>query len=68
MSGAEKVLIIDDEKVILLGISAIMKHAGYEVITATNGSDGLKAIRENLPDLIICDVMMPPPNGLNFEK
>ncbi len=68
MSGTEKILIIDDEKVILLGISAIMKHSGYEVTTATNGSDGLKAIRKNLPDLIICDVMMPPPNGFELRK
>ncbi|MCJ7626654.1 MAG: hypothetical protein MUO76_24445 [Anaerolineaceae bacterium] len=45
MSGTDKILIIDDEKVILLGISAIMKHAGYEVSTATNGLDDLKTIR-----------------------
>ncbi|MBI9036082.1 MAG: hybrid sensor histidine kinase/response regulator [Bacteroidales bacterium] len=62
------VLIIDDEKVILLGVSAIMRKAGFKTITANNGVEGLKKAKENTPDIIICDVMMPPPNGFELKK
>ncbi len=64
----KKVLIIDDEPALLVGLSAYMKRAGYEVVTATNGNDGLKQIRENNPDVIICDVMMPTPNGFELRQ
>ena len=63
-----KVVVIDDEKVILLGISTILKHAGYQVATALNGAEGLKLIRTTPPDLIICDVMMPPPDGFELKE
>ena len=69
MTAAQKtILIIDDEKVILLGISAVMRHEGFSVLTAGNGQDGLGLIREHHPDLIISDVTMPPPNGFELRR
>jgi two-component system, sensor histidine kinase and response regulator len=62
------ILIIDDEKVILLGVSAIMRQAGFNVFTAANGADGLTCIKENHLDLIICDINMPPPNGFELRQ
>ena len=48
MAGIDKTaLIIDDEKVILLGISAMMRHEGFSVLTASNGSEGLELIRQS---------------------
>lgn len=69
MAGISKTaLIIDDEKVILLGISAMMRHDGFTVLTASNGSEGLELIKKNQLDLIICDVNMPPPNGFELRQ
>jgi len=62
------ILIIDDEPALLLGLAAKIKRQGYTVITATDGSDGFQKAKESLPDLIISDVMMPPPNGFELRK
>jgi signal transduction histidine kinase len=62
------VLIIDDEPALLLGLAAKIKRHGYVVITAVDGSDGLQKAREHLPDLIVSDVMMPPPNGFELRQ
>ncbi|HUH97986.1 MAG TPA: response regulator [Anaerolineales bacterium] len=61
------ILIIDDEPALLLGLAARIRRQGYTVVTATDGSDGLQKARETLPDLIISDVMMPPPNGFELR-
>ena len=63
-----KILIIDDEPALLLGLSARIKRQGYETITAVDGKDGLQKAREHTPDLIISDVMMPPPNGFELRR
>lgn len=62
------ILLIDDEQRLLLGLSAVMKRAGFNVLTANNGKNGLRLAREQQPDLIVCDVMMPPPNGFELRK
>ena len=62
------ILIIDDEPALLLGLAALIRRHGYQVITATNGSEGLQKARQSPPDLIVSDVMMPPPNGFELRK
>jgi DNA-binding response OmpR family regulator len=62
------ILIVDDETNLLFGLKTIMQRAGYEIITAANGTDGLSLARERLPNLILSDVMMPPPNGFELRK
>jgi DNA-binding response OmpR family regulator len=62
------ILLIDDEPNLLLGLAAIMQRAGYLVYKAGNGSEGLRLAQEQLPDIIVSDVMMPPPNGLELRK
>lgn len=58
-----KILIIEDEHLLLTGLEKLLKIEGYEVITADNGLLGVElAIREN-PQLIICDLMMPELDG-----
>lgn len=61
-------LIIDDEEKLLFGLKAVMQSEGYRVTTGKNGEEGLRLAREVNPDLIICDVMMPPPNGFKLKK
>jgi two-component system, sensor histidine kinase and response regulator len=63
-----KVLIIDDDEKILMGLKANLKREGYSVMTASRGENGLRQAQEKHPDLIICDVMMPPPNGFELKK
>lgn len=57
------ILVIDDEPAIVDILSAILEDEGYNVLTANNGYEGLVLIAEMLPDLIMCDVMMPLLDG-----
>jgi DNA-binding response OmpR family regulator len=62
------ILIIDDEPALRLGLAAKIKRQGYEVVTASDGMDGLHKAKESQPDLILSDVMMPPPNGFELRR
>jgi DNA-binding response OmpR family regulator len=62
------ILLIDDEENLLFGLSAVMRRAGYTVLTAKDGKEGLLIAQKHLPTLIISDVMMPPPNGFDLRK
>lgn len=57
------ILVIDDEPAIVDILSSILEDEGYDVLTAHNGREGLVRIAETLPDLIVCDVMMPLLDG-----
>jgi DNA-binding response OmpR family regulator len=58
-----KVLIIEDEAQITRLIELELKYEGYNVVTATDGLEGLKAIRESEPDLVLLDCMLPNLSG-----
>ena len=60
---ASLILVIDDDEKITSLIRRSLAFEGYSVITATNGSDGLKQLLSHEPELIILDVMMPLLNG-----
>lgn len=62
------ILIIDDEPALRLGLAAKIKRQGYEVFTACDGRDGWQKAKECLPDLILSDVMMPPPDGFELRR
>ncbi|HET9914150.1 MAG TPA: hybrid sensor histidine kinase/response regulator [Anaerolineales bacterium] len=68
MDNPSTILIIDDEPALLLGLAAKIKRQGYQVVTASNGSEGMQKAREVSPDLILSDVMMPPPNGFELRR
>ncbi|HEX6269937.1 MAG TPA: response regulator, partial [Anaerolineales bacterium] len=68
MEHKPTILIVDDEPALLLGLAATIRRHGYNVITAANGHEGLQKAREALPDLILSDVMMPPPNGFEMRR
>ena len=59
----KKILVIEDEQVIRENILKLLKAEGFEVTGAENGAQGLSAAVSNLPDVIICDVMMPELDG-----
>ncbi len=68
MEDKPTILIVDDEPALLMGLAATIRRHGYNVITATDGRDGLQKAKEVLPDLILSDVMMPPPNGFELRR
>ena len=53
-----KILIIDDDPDITLVVRMTLESAGYEVVEARNGTEGLEVLTTNRPDLVILDVMM----------
>ena len=64
----KKILIVDDEAVIIEILQFVLEAQGYECMTAFDGEDGLKLAREANPDLIILDVMMPKINGYKISR
>ena len=61
---AKKILAIDDENDALLILKTALGGEGYDVITASNGMDGLAMAQQEKPDLIILDLIMPEMSGL----
>lgn len=59
-----KILVVDDEELLVKGIRFNLQNDGYEVITGANGLEALRLTQENQPDLIILDIMMPQMDGL----
>lgn len=59
----KKILIVDDEKDILLTLGKRLTAAGYSVLTADNGVDALTLAKSKHPDLIILDIIMPTMEG-----
>lgn len=63
-----KILIIDDDRTFTTLIKGVLAQKGYDVYIAGNGSEGLNQIRNNFPDLIILDVLMPEMTGYDFVQ
>jgi DNA-binding NarL/FixJ family response regulator len=61
-------LLIDDDPNLVLLVQDYLELRGYLVITAKNGRDALKILEKDIPNLIICDVMMPEMDGYAFVK
>lgn len=59
----KKILVVDDKANIVLSLEFLMKQAGYDVRTASDGEEALAAIDADPPDLILLDVNMPTKNG-----
>lgn len=64
----KKLLLIDDDPNLILLVQDYLEFRGYAVITAENGREALDILKEEIPDMIICDVMMPEMDGYSFVK
>ena len=58
-----KILVIEDELSIRENMAEILEYEGYEVLTAEQGVAGVQMARDSMPDLVICDIMMPLLDG-----
>ena len=59
----KKILAIDDDPDLLFGLQIILKRAGFQVLTALNGQDGIHLAEGERPDMILCDIAMPGMDG-----
>ncbi len=66
MNKKKKVLIIDDEPYIRRVIELKLKNRGYQVITATNGEEGLHFFKKHKPQVVVTDIKMPKMDGRAF--
>lgn len=62
------ILIVDDEPIMLKFIVGIIRKAGYEVLTASDGEEGVEIAKKHKPDIILFDLMLPKLNGLEACK
>lgn len=59
----KRLLLIDDDPNLILLVKDYLEFRGYEVVTAENGKEAIHMLTQGLPDLIICDIMMPEMDG-----
>ena len=59
-----KILVVDDEALLVKGIRFNLQNEGYDVITGSNGVEAVRLVQEQQPDLVVLDVMMPEMDGL----
>ncbi len=65
---SKQLLLIDDDPNLILLVKDYLEFRGYEVITAENGREALEILEQEVPDMIICDVMMPEMDGYAFVE
>ena len=65
---SKRILVIDDEARLVNLVRGYLEQEGYEVVTAGNGRQALFVARENPPDLIVLDLMMPEMDGWEFMR
>ena len=58
-----KIVIIEDEEALQKSLAEILRQENYEVITASNGEEGLLEIKKNIPDLVVMDLILPKKDG-----
>jgi CheY-like chemotaxis protein len=63
-----RILIVDDDPWILRMVSALLDKRGYDIVTASDGEEGLKKATQIRPDLLITDVMMPKMDGWELVR
>jgi DNA-binding response OmpR family regulator len=62
------ILVVDDEKRLVSLVGEYLQQSGYRVVSAFNGKEALRIARQEKPDLIILDLMMPEMNGYEFMQ
>ena len=67
-TSRKKILVIDDNEIILKTTSMKLQSAGYQVFTALDGSEGVAAVRREKPDLVLLDITFPPDvSGVSWD-
>jgi len=64
----KKILVIDDEELVLKSIVVLLRKQGYEVIACKSGEEAVEEIKRSAVDLVVCDVRMPKFSGIETIK
>ncbi len=64
----QTILVVDDEPQIVRLVKAYLEAAGFRVVTAADGYDALRVVRQEQPDLVVLDLLMPRVDGLEFTR
>jgi two-component system, OmpR family, alkaline phosphatase synthesis response regulator PhoP len=63
-----RILIVDDEIDVVDLVTYLLEREGHVILTARDGKEGLQRVREDAPDLIVMDIMMPEMDGYTMNK
>ena len=63
-----KILIVDDEPNIVMSLEYAFKKKGFQVFIARDGSEALELLKDNIPDIVLLDIMMPNVDGYQTLK
>ena len=63
-----KILVVDDEVEVAAAIRRVLERAGYAVTLANNATEGLEAVAQQPPDVVITDIIMPKVHGVELIK
>src|SRR5438093_6478765 len=61
-----RIVVIEDDTAIRRGLADTLRSESYDVLTASDGEDGYRMVRERQPDLVILDLMLPGMNGYDI--
>ena len=64
----KKILLVEDEAIILESVSELLELNGYTVMCSKNGLEALEVLKNYKPDLIVCDIKMPEMDGYSFVE
>ncbi len=65
---AKKILLIEDEKIMINLLQKKLTHEGYDVTVARNGEEGLETMKELMPDVVLLDIIMPKMGGFEVMQ
>ncbi|OGZ18997.1 MAG: hypothetical protein A2175_01570 [Candidatus Nealsonbacteria bacterium RBG_13_42_11] len=65
---AKKILLIEDEEIMLNLLQRKLTQEGYEIFVARNGEEGLEVMRKEMPDLVLLDIIMPKMGGFEVME
>ena len=68
MGEKKRILIVDDERDIVKALTIRLRGAGYEIVTAFDGAQGIFMAHKEKPDLILLDIRMPAGNGFSIAE
>jgi len=63
---SKRILIVDDDELVLMALDELLKPEGYEVHTVLSGTEALKKLDQNTYDLLVLDIIMPEMDGLQL--
>ena len=63
-----RILVVDDDHLVIKAVRRILEHEGYTVVAATNGTDAIQSTKADAPDLVILDIIMPGTDGFTVYR